>query len=245
MTTSAENLGNGALAKWRFLVPDSRSAGRVFGAKRRKPARHRETASSHARAKVSIPLLGRNEVTRTNRGCRRHWRSRNFCRFFPAGCPKKSFSKNSDSPDLSFLSVVAFWCCIRDGLCLGSNHHGWLISHFAGLSGKLKNISPELNQLTLWVLIFSFLYATGCCVASTCYFSRNWKNAPSSSMWFWGRANMNVLLILLTSLFSIAILLVAGFQFIRLVVNELTEMVVEAWRSPEMPPSHWVRVVCY
>ncbi|WP_445369542.1 hypothetical protein ACH5Y9_10295 [Methylomonas sp. BW4-1] len=49
---------------------------------------------------------------------------------------------------------------------------------------------------------------------------------------------MKVLLILLTSLFSIAILLVAGFQFIRLLVNELTEMVVEAWRSPEMPPSH-------
>ena len=49
---------------------------------------------------------------------------------------------------------------------------------------------------------------------------------------------MKVLLILLTSLFSIAILLVAGFQFIRLLVNELTEMVAEAWRSPEMPPSH-------
>lgn len=49
---------------------------------------------------------------------------------------------------------------------------------------------------------------------------------------------MKILLILLTSLFSISILLVAGFQFIRLLVNELTEMVVEAWRCPEMPPSH-------
>ncbi|MBS4049724.1 MAG: hypothetical protein KGZ69_00780, partial [Methylomonas sp.] len=64
----AENLGSGTIVKRRFLVPDSRSAGRVFVAKRRKPARHRETASSHARADVSIPLLGRNEVTRTNRG---------------------------------------------------------------------------------------------------------------------------------------------------------------------------------
>lgn len=49
---------------------------------------------------------------------------------------------------------------------------------------------------------------------------------------------MKVLLVLLTSLFSIAILLIAGFQFIRLFMNELTEMVVEAWRSPEMPSSH-------
>ncbi|MBS4050407.1 MAG: hypothetical protein KGZ69_04325, partial [Methylomonas sp.] len=65
---NAENLGSGTIVKRRFLVPDSRSAGRVFVAKRRKPARHRETASSHARADVSIPLLGRNEVTRTNRG---------------------------------------------------------------------------------------------------------------------------------------------------------------------------------
>jgi hypothetical protein len=48
---------------------------------------------------------------------------------------------------------------------------------------------------------------------------------------------MKALLVLLTSLFSIAILLIAGFQFIRLVVKELTEMVVEAWRSPEMPSS--------
>ncbi|MBS4051679.1 MAG: hypothetical protein KGZ69_10810 [Methylomonas sp.] len=48
---------------------------------------------------------------------------------------------------------------------------------------------------------------------------------------------MKVLLALLTSLFSFVILLIAGFQFIRLFVKELTEMVVEAWRSPELPPS--------
>lgn len=47
---------------------------------------------------------------------------------------------------------------------------------------------------------------------------------------------MKILLVLLTSFFSIAILLIGGFQFIRLFVNELSEMVVEAWRSPEMPP---------
>lgn len=50
-------------------------------------------------------------------------------------------------------------------------------------------------------------------------------------------ANMKVLLVVLTLLFSIAILLIAGFQFIRLFVNEFAEMVVEAWRSPKMPSS--------
>lgn len=48
---------------------------------------------------------------------------------------------------------------------------------------------------------------------------------------------MKVLFVLLTSLFTIAILLIAGFQLIRLFVNEFTEMAVEAWRSSEMPPS--------
>lgn len=48
---------------------------------------------------------------------------------------------------------------------------------------------------------------------------------------------MKVLFVLLTSLLTMAILLIAGIQFIRLFVNELTEMVLEAWRSPEMPPS--------
>jgi len=48
---------------------------------------------------------------------------------------------------------------------------------------------------------------------------------------------MKVLFVLLTSLLTMAILLIAGIQFIRLFVNELSEMVLEAWRSPEMPPS--------
>lgn len=50
--------------------------------------------------------------------------------------------------------------------------------------------------------------------------------------------NMKVLLILLTSLFSIAILLIAGFQLIRLLANKLTEMAEEAWRSPKMQSFH-------
>ncbi|MCK9607756.1 MAG: hypothetical protein M0R33_15040 [Methylomonas sp.] len=49
---------------------------------------------------------------------------------------------------------------------------------------------------------------------------------------------MKVLLILLTSLFSIAILLVAGFQLIRLLVNKPTEMAEEAWRSSKMQTFH-------
>ena len=53
--SSAENLGNGAVAKWRFLVPDSHNTGWVFAAKRRKSPRHCDTASSHARAYVSTP----------------------------------------------------------------------------------------------------------------------------------------------------------------------------------------------
>ncbi len=49
---------------------------------------------------------------------------------------------------------------------------------------------------------------------------------------------MKVLLVAMTLLFSAAIMLIAGLQFIRLFVNELTEMVIEAWRSPELPSSH-------
>ncbi len=49
---------------------------------------------------------------------------------------------------------------------------------------------------------------------------------------------MKVLLVALTLLFSAAILLIAGFQFIRLFVSELIEMVAEAWHSPEQPSSH-------
>jgi cell division protein FtsL len=48
---------------------------------------------------------------------------------------------------------------------------------------------------------------------------------------------MKILLVLLTAIFLIAILLIAGFQFIRLFVNELSEMIAEAWRSPELPSS--------
>jgi hypothetical protein len=51
----AENLGSGTIVKRRFLVPDRRSAGRVFEAKRRKPARHRETPSSHLEPKSRSP----------------------------------------------------------------------------------------------------------------------------------------------------------------------------------------------
>lgn len=49
---------------------------------------------------------------------------------------------------------------------------------------------------------------------------------------------MKVLLVALTLLFSTAIMLIAGFQLIRLFASELIEMVAEAWRSPELPSSH-------
>ncbi|ATG89733.1 hypothetical protein [Methylomonas koyamae] len=49
---------------------------------------------------------------------------------------------------------------------------------------------------------------------------------------------MKVLLVALTVLFSAAILLVAGFQLIRLLVSEMTGFVLEAWRSPELPSMH-------
>jgi hypothetical protein len=51
------------------------------------------------------------------------------------------------------------------------------------------------------------------------------------------RAYMKVLLVLLTWFFSTGILLIAGFQFIRLFVNKLTEIALAAWRSPEIPSS--------
>jgi len=44
------------------------------------------------------PLVGSERGDADESGRRRHKRSRSFCRFFPAGCPKKSFGKNSDSP---------------------------------------------------------------------------------------------------------------------------------------------------
>ena len=49
---------------------------------------------------------------------------------------------------------------------------------------------------------------------------------------------MKFLLVALTVLFSAAILLVAGFQLIRLLVSEMADFVLEAWRSPELPSMH-------
>lgn len=49
---------------------------------------------------------------------------------------------------------------------------------------------------------------------------------------------MKVLLVALTLLFSAAILLIAGLQLARIFLSELTEIVVEAWRSPELPSSY-------
>ncbi|WP_157198134.1 hypothetical protein [Methylomonas sp. DH-1] len=49
---------------------------------------------------------------------------------------------------------------------------------------------------------------------------------------------MKVLLVALTVLFSAAILLVAGFQLIRLLASEMAEFVLQAWRSPELPAAH-------
>lgn len=45
---------------------------------------------------------------------------------------------------------------------------------------------------------------------------------------------MKVLLVFIALLFSVPILLIACIQLIRLVLNELTEMALEAWHSPEM-----------
>jgi hypothetical protein len=63
------------------------------------------------------------------------------------------------------------------------------------------------------------------------------KILPHQHCYFDG-GSMKVLLVALTLLFSTAILLIAGFQFIRLFVSELIEMVAEAWHSPELPSSH-------
>ena len=49
---------------------------------------------------------------------------------------------------------------------------------------------------------------------------------------------MKVLLVALTVLFSAAILLVAGFQLLRLFMGEFVKIVREAWRSPELSSSH-------
>lgn len=49
---------------------------------------------------------------------------------------------------------------------------------------------------------------------------------------------MKLLLVVLSVLFSTAILLVAGFQLIRLLVSEMADFVLEAWHSPELPSMH-------
>lgn len=49
---------------------------------------------------------------------------------------------------------------------------------------------------------------------------------------------MKALLLLLTAFFATAILLIAGFQFLRLIAHEFKEMVLEAWHSPELHSNH-------
>ncbi|WP_186289534.1 hypothetical protein [Methylomonas koyamae] len=49
---------------------------------------------------------------------------------------------------------------------------------------------------------------------------------------------MKALLVTMTVLFSAAILLIAGFQLMRLCITELAAFVLEAWRSPELPSTH-------
>ena len=44
---------------------------------------------------------------------------------------------------------------------------------------------------------------------------------------------MKALLMFAAALISLPILLIAGFQLVRLVINELTDLVKEAWNSPE------------
>lgn len=49
---------------------------------------------------------------------------------------------------------------------------------------------------------------------------------------------MKILLAALTMLFSLAIILLAGFQLARLFMVKFAEIVVETWRSPWLPSSH-------
>ena len=51
-------------------------------------------------------------------------------------------------------------------------------------------------------------------------------------------ADMKILLVILTSFISLAILLIAGLQLIRLLLNEFAEIASEAWRSPEIESNH-------
>jgi hypothetical protein len=45
---------------------------------------------------------------------------------------------------------------------------------------------------------------------------------------------MKVFLVLIAAMFTLPILLIAGFQLIRIIAIELTDLVKEAWRSPEI-----------
>lgn len=49
---------------------------------------------------------------------------------------------------------------------------------------------------------------------------------------------MKILLMMIAALFSLPILLIAGFQLIRLIAIELTNLVAEAWRNPGMRSSN-------
>jgi len=49
---------------------------------------------------------------------------------------------------------------------------------------------------------------------------------------------MKVLLTMVAALFSLPILLIAGFQLIRLIAIELTNLVTEAWHNPGMRSSN-------
>ncbi|TCV78963.1 hypothetical protein EDE11_12330 [Methylomonas methanica] len=66
--------------------------------KRRKPALRYDVKSCESRC--FDPLLGRREVTRTNRGAAGISGRVVFADFFLLGSSKKSFGKNSDSPEI-------------------------------------------------------------------------------------------------------------------------------------------------
>lgn len=50
--------------------------------------------------------------------------------------------------------------------------------------------------------------------------------------------DMKILLALLTSLFSFAIVMIGGFQLMRLVAIKLAKIVAEAWHGPEIQSLH-------
>ncbi len=48
---------------------------------------------------------------------------------------------------------------------------------------------------------------------------------------------MKVLFVLIAVMFSLPIMLIAGFQLLRLLVIELSDLIAEAWHSPEIDSS--------